>query len=225
MNEQQLRSLIESVTAQVLANLAAPAAPCCDGRKKVLRLGCGEVPPSLLENAVCFDIEDYGRDPHILRYDRVVITALTFPQLADIATGRGGDSVSEAVLTALLSGVEVYITETALPHRSFAGKGSPPLYQLLESYAATLGVYGVKPAESRFVPAPLPPAKPAKFAQSPTETPKGSARPNACRLITESTALELLRQGDTVTLPAGAILTPSARDVFAQAKVTLCIGD
>lgn len=221
MNEQELRAIIQSVTAQVLANLNAAPAVCCDGRKKVLNLGGGEIPAALTSNAVTLDLADYERDPHILRYDRVVITALTFPQLADIALGRGGDSVSEAVLTALLSGVEVYITETALPHRAYAGKGSTPLYQKLEEYAKTLSVYGVKPVERNFVPAPVAPAKPARFAAPAVETPQGSAKPNVGRLVTEDVALELIKQGDTVSLPKGAILTPSARDVFAQAKVTL----
>lgn len=221
MTEQELRAIIESVTAQVLSNLTAAPAPCCEGRKKVLCLGGGEVPATLTANAVTLDVSDYERDPHILRYDRVVITALTFPQLADIALGRGGDSVSEAVLTALLSGVEVYITETALPHRAYAGKGAAPLYQRLEEYAKTLSVYGVKPVERNFVPAPLPPAKPAKFAAPAVEPPRGSAKPNVGRLVTEDVALQLIRQGDTVTIPKGAILTPSARDVFAAAKVTL----
>ena len=220
MSEQELRTIIERVTAQVLTGLST-AAPCADGRKKVLCIGSGEPPCHLTENALCLDLSDYEKDPHILRYDRVIITALTFPQLCDIALGRGGDSGSDAVLQALLSGVEVYITETALPHRRFAGKGSTPLYQLLEGYAKTLSVYGVKCVERTFVPAPVPPAKPAKFAPPPQETPKGSARPNACRLVTEDTARELAAQGGPITLPKGAILTPSARDVFAAAKVTL----
>ncbi|MBQ3103099.1 MAG: hypothetical protein IJC58_02320 [Oscillospiraceae bacterium] len=121
----------------------------------------------------------------------------------------------------MLSGVEVCITETALPHRAYAGKGSTPLYQRLEEYAKTLSVYGVKPVERNFVPAPVPPAKPARFAAPVAEPPKGSAKPNVGRLVTEDVALELIKQGDTVTLPKGAILTPSARDVFAAAKVNL----
>ncbi|MBQ3103098.1 MAG: hypothetical protein IJC58_02315 [Oscillospiraceae bacterium] len=79
MNEQELRAIIQSVTAQVLANLNAETAVCCDGRKKVLNLGGGEIPASLTANAVTLDLGDYESDPHILRYDRVVITALTFP--------------------------------------------------------------------------------------------------------------------------------------------------
>ncbi len=41
------------------------------------------------------------------------------------------------------------------------------------------------------------------------------------RLVTEAVALQLVREGCTVSLPAGTIVTPSARDVFTQARVTL----
>lgn len=221
MNEHELKELIRVVTAQVLAGLettcAVPAGT--EGMKKLLIIG--GAPAHLTEGAVALDIGDYEQYGNIQRYDRVVIAALTFPQLADIALGRGGDSVSEAVLCALLSGVEVIMTEDALPFRAYAGKGSTPLYQLLESYARTLRVFGVKPAEREFRPAPVLPAKPARFQPPTAAVPTGTARPNSSLLITEADALELIRQGDTVHISASSILTPSARDVFAGAKVTV----
>lgn len=222
MNEHELKELIRTVTAQVLAGLeTASAVPAgTEGMKKLLVIG-GNASAHLTEGAVALDIGDYEQYGNIQRYDRLVITALTFPQLADIALGRGGDSVSEAVLCALLSGIEVIMTEDALPFRAYAGKGSTPLYQLLEGYARTLRVFGVKPAEREFRPAPLPPARPAKFQPQPAAVPTGSARPNSSLLITEADALELIRQGDTVRISAASILTPSARDVFAGAKVTV----
>ena len=223
MNEQELRQLIQAVTAQVLQNLdtssAAPAGT--EGLKKALCIGSSPLPAHMAEGAVTLELSDYETYKNILRYDRLVITALTFPQLADIALGRGGDAASEAVLCALLSGVEVYMTEEALPFRAYAGKGSTPLYQLLEGYARTLQVYGVKSVEREYRPAPVAPAKPAKFQAPPVEVPQGTAKPNVGRLITESCALELAKQGDTVRIPAAAILTPSAKDVFAQAKITV----
>ena len=52
--------------------------------------------------------------------------------------------------------------------------------------------------------------------------PKGTACPNSGRLITETMALEMLEQaGETVRLARGTILTPSARDVFTRARVTV----
>lgn len=50
-------------------------------------------------------------------------------------------------------------------------------------------------------------------------------RPNARLLVTETQAMELLAQGGPVQLPAGFILTPSARDVFARAGVWPTTGE
>ena len=200
MNELELKELIQAVTAQVLAGLEQRGAdgPRCQGLKKVLVIGSGPLPAAMGQGAVALDISDYESHQNILRYDRLVITALTFPQLADIALGRGGDAASEAVLLALLSGIEVYMTEEALPFRAWAGKGSTPLYQLLEGYARTLQVFGVKSVERQYQPAPPPPAKPAKFQAPSVCAPQGTAKPNIGRLITEQDALELVKQGDTV---------------------------
>lgn len=221
MNELELKQLIQAVTAQVLSSLEGTACPQAEGKKKLLAIGGGSVPPQMAEDAVVLDLGDYEAHKNILRYDRLVITALTLPQLSDIALGRGGDSAAEAVVTALLSGIEVYMTEEALPFRKFAGKGSTPLYQLLEGYAKTLEVFGVKIVERQYRPAPPPPAKPAKFHTPPAAVPQGTAKANSARLITEQDALALIGQGEPVRIPAGAILTPSAKDVFAQAKITI----
>lgn len=230
MNQTDLELIVNQVTQQVLTALnqgTERPAPCQEGLSKVLVVGQArsELPEELRRDAVLFDIEDYRANRNVLRYDRVVIAGLNITQLADIAQGRIGDEASCAVLHALLNGVETLILEDALSFRKFAGKGSTALYQLLESYAQTLQVFGVKPVGRKQAGRrELPPAKPPKFKAPAVTAPRGSAQPNAGRLVTEAEALALLKEGTPVHLPAGAILTPSARDVFAQAGAEL-VGD
>lgn len=224
MERSDLEYIVDLVTRQVLSAVngqESDCAPQTEGFPKVLVVGepKAELPEELVRNAVLYDLEDYKNCKNILRYDRVIVARLTMLQLADIAQGRPGDEAACAVLYALLSGVDVFLMEDALTFRRFAGKGSTALYRLLEGYAQTLQVFGVKQVSRSRRPEP-PAAKPPKFSAPPVEVPAGSASPNADRLITEARALELVRQGGDVCLPAGAIVTPAARDVFAQAGVT-----
>ena len=222
MERSDLEYIVDLVTKQVLSAVQGrgEAAPGTEGLPRVLLVGDGEAPEELTRDAVLCGLEDYQSCKNILRYDRVVVTHLTCLQLADIALGRPADPASCAVLYALLSGVDVYLTEDALSFRRFAGKGSTALYHLLEGYAQTLQVFGIKQVSRQRRPEP-PPAKPPKFSAPAAEVPVGSAAPNAGRLITEARALELVRQGGEIRLPQRAILTPAARDVFAQAGVKL----
>jgi hypothetical protein len=121
---------------------------------------------------------------------------------------------------ALLSGVDVILLEDALTFRRFKDKGSNALYNLLEQYVNTLQVFGVKihRPKQQIV---LAEAKPAKFSKLPAEVPQGTVVPNASRLITEREARQLVTQGNAIRLPAEAIITPSARDVFSQAGVSV----
>lgn len=229
MNQSDLEQLVNQVTQQVLAALNQGAQCCAPGQEglpKVLVVGKArsELPEEVRRGAVLFGIEDYRANRNVLRYDRVVIAGLNITQLADIAQGRIGDEASCAVLHALLNGIETLILEDALSFRKFAGKGSTALYQLLEGYAQTLQVFGVKPvgrkqAGRREPPPPTPP----RFKAPAVTAPKGSARPNTGRLVTEAEALALIQQGKPVHLPKNAILTPSARDVFAQAGAELAL--
>lgn len=225
MEQAELDYIVNLVAQQVMSAIggcATDASPQTEGLPKVLLVGNGPVPPRNVGDldAVYYDLEDYKSAKNILRYDRVLITHLTTTQLADIAQGRMGDETSCAVLHALLSGVEVFMMEDALPFRRFAGKGSTALYHLLEGYAQTLQVFGVKPLGPKRRKEP-PEARPPKFAAPPVKVPEGSAQPNEDRLITEMRALELVKSGGEVRLPARAIVTPAARDVFTQAGVRL----
>ena len=221
-----MEQIVAAVTRQVLAALGSQKEEqmASEGKARYLVVGdVSEVPEKLRAGAVLDGIESYEACANILRYAKVIITRLELVQLADIAQGRPADSVSCAVVQALLNGVEVVLLETAPVHRKFAGKSSTGLYALLEGYVRTIQGFGVKLlTQDRMVDTPVVPAKPPKF-QAPIPAPvKGSTKPNRQCLITESAALAMAAAADgTVRLERGTILTPSARDVFVRAGLTI----
>lgn len=225
MNPSELEQIVDLVTRQVLAAVGQ-AADCCpaqqEGRPRLLAVGPAGVPipEQLCRDAVRLELSDYQANRNILRYDLLVITGLSTAQLADIALGRETDDGVCAVLQALLNGIDVYMLESALAFRQYAGRGSTALYHLLESYARTLGIFGVKMVDPRPVPVLAEP-KPPKFKAPAVEVPCGSAVPNAGRLITEDGAAALLKTGGPVRIPAGAIVTPLARDLLNRSGVQL----
>lgn len=221
MNQNELERIVSLVTQQVMAVMDKQGCTAStDECDMVLVVGKTEtVPKDLCRDSILMDLEDYRTHKDIQRYKRVVVTKLNITQLADIALGRPADEASCAVVYALLSGVEVIMLEEALTFRRFADKGSNALYNLLEKYAKTLNVFGVKTyrPKSNIV---VPGAKPAKFGQQHVVIPTGSARPTTSRLITETEARQiLLTHGSPVRIPVDAIITPLARDVFAHAGV------
>lgn len=224
MNADDKEKLIEKVVCEVLKAMEYKE-PCAadaamEGCDKILIIGSmAKVPPDLSENHRLFCIEDYEQYKNIRRYQRVIVTELSMTALADTALGRGGDSASEALICALLSGIETEMLKTALPYKKYAGQGSTKLYALLESYANMLQTYGVKLIEKR-PQVIVKEAKPAKFAPPPQAVPRGSGQPNSERLITEDKALSMLADCDgTVCICKNAIVTPSAWDVFDRQKI------
>jgi len=216
--------LVRLVTEQVMAALAGkdhPDSPQNEGHEKLLVIG----DPALLSEEMCRDrviytIEDYKTNQNILRYRLVVITKLTLTELADIAAGRDAAANQCAVIQALLQGVDVYLYEDALPYQKHSGKGSKMFYTMLENYTQTLRTFGVKPAERKVKVQEEKPVKPAKFLAPPVAVPMGSAKPNRERLITEDVARAMVADGcGRVVIPAGAIVTPSAWDVFRGVEV------
>ena len=173
MEKREMEQIVEQVTRQVLSALGQGKSPDAqtEGLPKVLVVGGAgqDVPECYRRDVVLLDIEDYRTNRNILRYDRVLIAHLNITQLADIAQGRIGDEVSCAVVHALLNGIETLLLEDALAFRKFSGKGSTALYQLLEGYAQTLQVFGVKPAARK---APLPEPEAAKPAEPGEEPPE-----------------------------------------------------
>lgn len=225
MNQADLEYIVNLVTQQVMSAMGnnSPAVdPHLDGLSKILVVGPQDLalPEDLCQDSVAYGLEDYCAHKNILRYDRVIITSLNTTQLADIAMARVSDDVTDAVITALLNGIDTYMLESALSFRKMAGKGSTALYNLLESYARTLQVFGIKMADIRPKQV-VTEAKPPKYKAPPINVPKGSGTPNASRLISEAEAAAMIKQGGPIHLPATAIITPLARDMFAQARVDL----
>ena len=225
MNPSELESIVSLVTQQVLAAMDQGKDSTCpqlDGLSRLLVVGDPNppLPEELCRDSVVLDLEDYRQNQNILRYDRVIITTLDTTQLADIALGRATDDVTCAVLQALLNGIDTYMLEGALSFRRYAGRGSTALYRLLENYARTLEVFGVKMA-GQTPKQVLAEPKPPKFKAPAIVAPKGSGIPNAGRLITETQAEELLKAGSPISIPAGSIVTPLARDLFARSGAEL----
>ena len=208
--------LVRLVTQQVLAainheNNIADARN--EGKKKCLVLGEKEdIPETLTQDMILLDVKDYEEIQNILRYSRVVITKLTMRQLADIAAGRPGDSLSCAVCQALLQGVEVLMLEGAAPHRQYAGKGSTAFYRMLEGYMNTLQVFGIKLIGSDSVLMHAPEKKQGEPAR---------CEVTGTKLITEEIAERLAKKAQEIVVPAGTLITPAAMDVLKEARVKL----
>lgn len=224
MNDFHLEQLVEAVTRQVLATIHSgeQTAAANEGKEKLLVIGDPScIPEHLTRNAVVCSLEDYEKVRNIHRYQRILIERLTLTQLADISMGRDAEAASCAVTQALLNGVDVWMLETGLPHRKFAGKSGSSFYQMLEGYVRTLLVFGIKLiGEDKLCLRAEKPAVPAKFQPPAVPTPKKTMQPNADRLITEAVAIKMIDQAkEEIVLPASTILTPAALDVFAQARI------
>ncbi len=225
MEHRELEQLIRQVAEEVLRRQSgAPAVSGGDGERTILVIGALDaVPERLRAGAALRPLAEYEAGRDILRYDAVVVTELTLLQLVDASLGRPGDAACCAIVSALLEGREVDLLESALPHRAYEGRSSSGLYAHLEGYVRALQGYGVKLwTAERLKSYEEEPAKPAKFAPAVQAVPTGSARPNAALVVTEDAARKLAADAQgVVTLPRGAIVTPSARDVFLHAGVTL----
>lgn len=211
--EELVRVVTERVISALNNNENTLAQAQNEGKKKCLVLGGMEdIPETLVQDRILLDEKDYETVQNILRYDRVIITKLTMRQLADIAAGSPGDSLSCAVCQALLQGVDVVMLESAAPHRKYAGKGSTAFYRMLEGYVNALQVFGVKLLGKENMPA----YGPEKKQGAPVR-----CEVNDKKLITEEAALQLSKKAQEIVLPAGTLITPAAADVFKEARITI----
>lgn len=219
VDETLMKQIVEAVLNQLQTQEGEPA--CTEGLEKLLVVGdLASVPSEMAGNYILLPVEDYVQHRNIHRYGKLLITRLNLTQLSDIANGRDASPEACAVIMALLNGMEVFITGTALPHRQYAGKSSSRLYEVIENNARMLQSFGIKLLKP--APAAPVPAKPPKYQAPAVETPVGTACINGDRLITEAAARSLTANGEkTVCLAANAIVTPSAWDVFKQKGVTV----
>ena len=213
---ENMDEIVRLVTDRVLAamnseNMLTDARN--EGKKKCLVLGGMEdIPETLVQDMILLDVTDYEAIQNILRYSRVVITKLTLRQLADIAAGRPGDSLSCAVCQALLQGVDVLMLETAAPHRVHAGKGSIAFYRMLEGYMNTLQVFGIKMIGRD---------SPLNYAPEKKQGEPVRCEVTGTKLVTEEMALRLARKAQEIVVPSGTLITPAAMDVLKEARITL----
>lgn len=217
--------LIALITEKVLAQISPePTKECSPAtgaevcRKQALVLG-GTCPAELKEERWDYTLQDRYNGA-VTDYDRVIIVSLDFCQLADLAMGRNGDALTDIVLRALLSGVEVLMSEEALPHRAFRERGHSMLYRTMEGYVQTLCSYGVRIPREKAALTALP-VRAAQYRAEKVAVPAGTAVPSEEKLITESRARAMLAAGKEIRLRPGTLVTPSALDVFRQAHVNI----
>ena len=214
--DKSMESLIDSITQRVLQELTQQqnnANSQCQ-TAKALVIGPQQLVPGFLCENTCLCSVDDATEP-VDNYSKIIITSLTTTQLADIASGLGACPQTNAVCQALLRGADVYMTASAPEHRKYAGRCSESFYQLFEGYVDRIISYGVKIADqSRCTEA----SKPEKMnCCKGTDT--GTVC--SCKLITEKDALRMASEKKTLTVGRNVIITPSAKDVFLHAGVTV----
>ncbi len=223
MNQKEMDDIVELITRKVMSQMGASgcAVPSGseDGIPKVLYIGSekGRFTQEMCRNCSIYDISDYKENKNILRYSRVLIAELCVGQMTDIALARFSCPECSAVLEALMNGIEVIMADDALDYKKYAGKGSNALYEQLDGYAKRLQIFGIKVVGLGKKETAVQP-KPAKYGRPATPAPAGSGVRNSGQLITEADAVRLVKLEGPVQIPAGSILTPSAKDVFIRAR-------
>ncbi len=165
----------------------------------------------ILENRDCESVAmvvDYlGGDADILFLnedkkesipDRYILPILSIGRMADIATGRASEPLTDEVIRLLLSGTSVEVFE--FEYKSYSDTAPEALYGLYESYEKTLASYGMK-AISRYV--------------------KGTVRVKK-RLITEKDVIQANENGASVLqVSENAVITSLAADSARDLNVRL----
>jgi hypothetical protein len=203
--------LIQRITEEVLAVLKGhDKSSAVLGRNGINVLVAGNpdrLPDYLCKDCELYTMEDYIRESDISKYQRVYIESLTLAELCDIALCRDSQPTQRAVIYALLSGKEVLLLESGLPHRSFSAKSNFAMHTVLEGYLRTIIRFGAKLVSD------ISPSKPVKVSSI------GIGRSNSVQLITEKIAMDMVQSGGQVKISKEAILTPSAKDVLFSAGV------
>ncbi|MGN0204967.1 MAG: hypothetical protein ACI4BB_10515, partial [Coprococcus sp.] len=138
MDEVWMKQVVEAVLKELQAGKTADSA-YTEGMEKLLVIGdLDTVPQDMAGEYEFLTVEDYVQYSNIHRYQKILITRLSLAQLSDIAQGRDGSPEACAVITGLLNGLEVCITESAFPHKKYAGKSSSRLYEVIENNARML---------------------------------------------------------------------------------------
>lgn len=209
MAQLSREQLIELVTREVFRVLGEPEPPEPDpgSLPKALAVGdAGGLPALIYKKYRFLGMESYTCPEAVSQYEAVFITSLSLTELADIALGRDTRAVQCAVISALMEGVPVYLSESALTWRKKKNKMAPGFYQMLEGYVRTLQNFGVRLLDGK-----------TAVDKDGGRTSPLSGLPDG--LVTEDMARALVAKSPepVILIRRGTVLTPSARDVFLHA--------
>lgn len=227
MSVDEIVALITKKVTDVLAekqrHVDHHSSESCGGcpEKRILILGDrAAVPENILSGAVISDGNDFEKTRNVKEYDKIIIAGLSLAQLADAAQGRPSDVVSCAVIYGLLEGIDILILNQGISFKKYSGRGSRALYNLYSGYLRQLQIYGAKVLEDGRINDMIPAHGISRVASACMPVlPKQDSR-----LITEADARKLAANAkDEVILPAGVILTPSAKDVFTNARLKFTV--
>ena len=204
MTRTEQERLVEEVLRQVMQAKNVLAEPeGTEPSEQLLVLGpSGLLPREVRQSYRILGAEWYQGQECLEQVSGVYVTQLSRRDLADVALGRDSSTTACAVTSALLRGLPVYLLEQALEYRAFASCASPSLYRVLEGYVRRLQEFGVR------------------MVGSAPASEKSGTKSSAPRLITEADAWELVRSatGPSIAVSAKTLITPSAQDVFRQAR-------
>ncbi|MCR4615958.1 MAG: hypothetical protein K5756_07420 [Clostridiales bacterium] len=203
--------LVELITKEVIKAMHLDNSPCAgaaDDMSKPLALVIGDkekLPLFALDTYRFACVDDYAKDGDIDAYECVYITALSNTELADIAMGRDAKPAQCAVIKALLSGKRVCLMESALPHRKYSATAQRTIYQMFEGYVCKLQSFGVELIREQ------------KYGKNLNKS--AIADNSVDKVITEALAKQLIKKdGDTIVLRRGTVITPSAKDIFNHSE-------
>ena len=191
-----MHELVRQVVEEVLRRVSVPEA-------KSFTLILAEESPALRDQLRELFGPDAGlqwldeRDA-LAKPDRCIVPVLSCADMADLALGRAGNRVAEAILENLLSGRPVEVLE--LEYTRYLETAPAALIQLYESYEKTLASFGM----NRFK-APAPESLRLRE-----------------RLITAACVRRAAEQGvRSLLVPAGSVITPLARDAANELRIGL----
>jgi len=202
--------LVELITKEVM-RIADENGVSAYNKEKALVIGRKDTLPivhSSKYSLVSFD--EIGDKADVSAFERIYISELTLTELCDIALGRDETPRSSAVINALLSGKEVFILESSLPHRKFAGKGSRELFKQYEGYVNRIISFGSVLIRDN---------------NAGTKNKNMNAFADNCydKVVTEQIAKQLVDkcENGVIKLRKGTVITPSAKDVFNHSDKTV----
>lgn len=212
--------LLEEITRQVLAAVAGTAAPTAGPSALKVGGGCAPSVPGFR----WADESEYKGD--VSPYAMVFCAGVSGAQLCDMAMGRDTTPAACAVSKALLAGKPVYLAEEGLPHRACQSTANPRYYAMLEDYVTRLTQFGVRVAPraelEQIMGAVSAPAAPAPVAAVPVASAPCCKEEAFSGVLTAEKARQLARTcNGTLCLAPDAILTPLARDVLREKKITV----